>query len=271
MSAFQKVLAEHGIDSVACATVCQNDAARLVRQAVADGKFDLLIVNGGDGTINESLQEIVGNDLPIAIWPGGTANVLAKDLGLSFRIKRLAKVIANGRTQRVSVGRAGSRYFFLMAGIGLDASIVNRVNRLLKRQLGLFAYWVAGLKHLLSWRPETFTLRIADVDYPATFASIGNAAGYGGGIKITPLARLDEQCLDICIFSTISRLQYLRYLVSCYGGKPTHQMPGVVYLKAESVEATTSTSALVQVDGELLGELPMKFQIVPNAVSLVVP
>ena len=123
----------------------------------------------------------------------------------------------------------------------------------------------------MNWRPEQFTLRVAGVDYPATFAAIGNAASYGGGIKITPLAKMDEDCLDICIFSTASRMRYLHYLISCYRGKATHQMRGVVYLKANEVHAKTAQSALVQVDGELFGQLPMHFEAIPDAVTLVVP
>jgi YegS/Rv2252/BmrU family lipid kinase len=271
IAAFQKHLGTLGIQSISEPTAAPHDAARLVRQALALGDFDLLVVHGGDGTINEALQELVGKDMPLAIWPGGTANVLARDLGLPFGARRLASVIAHGVSRRVSVGRAGKRYFFLMAGIGLDASIVKRVNYTLKRRVGLLAYWFAGFHQLMNWRPQPFTLRIAGVDYPATFAAIGNSAGYGGGLKITSLARLDEHCLDVCIFSTVSRLQYLRYLISCYSGKPTHKMPGVVYLKADQVEAITAKSALVQVDGELMGSLPMTFDVVSNAVSLVVP
>ena len=271
MQEFQKRLARLGIESVAESTAGPHDAARLVRNAATGGKFDLLVVHGGDGTINESLQELVGRDLPMAIWPGGTANVLARDLGLPFCSKRLAAVIARGISRRVTVGRAGQRYFLLMAGIGLDASIVNRLNYGLKRRVGLLAYWFAGFNQLINWQPERFTLRVAGNDYPATFAAIGNAPGYGGGMQITPLARLDENCLDVCIFSTASRLQYLRYLVSCYSGRPTHKMSGVVYLKTSEVQAVAARSALVQVDGELMGSLPMNFEIVPDAVTLVVP
>lgn len=272
VSLFQQQLATHNIDAVAEPTTGPHDATRLARAAVASGAYDLLIVHGGDGTINEVLQGMVGSNLPLAIWPGGTANVLARDLRLPFKAERAARVIARGKCQRVTVGRAGDRYFFLMAGIGLDASIVNRVNYALKRRTGLLAYWVAGVKHLFNWRPEQFTMKIAGAEYPATFAAIGNSQSYGGGIKITPLARLDEECLDVCIFSTKSRLQYLQYLVRCYTGKSTHEMPGVIYLKADQVEAASVYAPLVQVDGELLGhKLPMNFTAVPDAVTLVVP
>jgi len=136
----------------------------LVRQVLADGKFDLLVVHGGDGTINESLQEL-SERISAGDLPGGTANVLARDLGLPFGSRRLASLISRGASKRVSVGRAGKRYFFLMAGIGLDASIVKRVNYALKRRFGLLpiglpafaSYSTGGLNSLPCELPESIT------------------------------------------------------------------------------------------------------------------
>ncbi|HZS46036.1 MAG TPA: diacylglycerol kinase family protein [Blastocatellia bacterium] len=268
---FQHYLEKHGVDSVAEATTRPNEASRLARVISSNKQFDLIVINGGDGTINEVLQGMAGSSVPMAIWPGGTANVLAQDLGIPIKGEEVANLIARGKTKQVTVGRAGDRYFFLMAGIGLDASIVNRVNRAVKRRLGIAAYWFAGIGQLIKWRPELFTLEVAGAKYPATFATIGNTSGYGGGLKMTPLARMDEHCLDVCIFSTKSRWRYIRYLLSCYSGKQTPDMSGVVYLKAKEVHAICATSALVQVDGELVGSLPMRFEAVPDAVTLVVP
>src|SRR5262249_55600299 len=137
---FQHCLSRYGVDSVAEATSGPFEASRMASAVSDSGQYDLVIVNGGDGTVTEALRGLIGTDLPMAIWPGGTENVLASDLGLPLKAEQVAKLVDDGKTKQVTVGRAGDRYFFLMAGIGLDASIVNRVNRALKRKVGLFAY-----------------------------------------------------------------------------------------------------------------------------------
>jgi len=266
---FQQLLAKRGIEADARPTCGPNDASRIVRQAAFEG-YELIIVNGGDGTINEALQGLVGTNLPLAIWPGGTANVLAHELGLPSKPEQIANIIARGRLKRVTVGRAGDRYFLLMTGIGLDASIVSRVSNKLKRYAGKIAFWVTGLNHLFTWKPEVFTVDVDGQKFPATFAAIGNSRSYGGGFKVTPLARLDEEYLDVCIFSSRSKLDYIRYLLACAVGYQV-KMKDVVYRKVKSVYVNSAHKPLVQVDGELLGRLPIKVVAVPSAVSLVVP
>ncbi|HYV04761.1 MAG TPA: diacylglycerol kinase family protein, partial [Blastocatellia bacterium] len=188
--AMQRMLDARDINSEAQATSAPGDATRLASEAIG-ANVDLVIAYGGDGTINEVIQGMAGSHVPLAIWPGGTSNVVAKDLGLPFDNQRLADVIGAGRTNRISLGKAtggsgfgvqglaftsaveGSnvtvekptailagapqtrnpelqtyeRYFLMMAGIGLDASVARGCNQRLKRRTGEFAYWVSGIKH----------------------------------------------------------------------------------------------------------------------------
>ena len=111
------------------------DATRLSAAAL-EAQADLVIVHGGDGTVNEAMQVLVGTSTPLAVWPGGTSNVLARELDLPGGIDLLADVIAAERTRRVSVGRAGERYFLLMAGVGLDADVVLSVRPMAQRLTG---------------------------------------------------------------------------------------------------------------------------------------
>ena len=102
------------------------------------------------------------------------------------------------------------RLFVLMAGIGLDASVVRGVRPRLKKRIGKGAFWISGLSHLADWKPNPFTLEIEGRSYSGTFAAIGNAPRYGGDLAITPGARLDQPEFEICIIDTLSRLRYLR-------------------------------------------------------------
>lgn len=272
VDAFRRVLSSYGVDAEPWPTTGPGAAADLTRRAVESG-VELVVASGGDGTLNEGLQGIAGSRTPLGIWPSGTANVLAREIGLPEEPDEVARVVATGLERRIAVGLAGERYFFLMAGIGLDASIVRGVNPALKSRFGEGAFWLSGLKHYVSWRPEPFTLSVEGETYEGAFAAVGNASSYGGNFSITPRARLDEALLDVCIFPTRRfALAYTRDLVACMTGDPT-RFGDVVYLKTPVVEATgdPTNQPWVQVDGELLGQLPMRFEAVPDAVTLIVP
>jgi diacylglycerol kinase (ATP) len=245
------------------------DATRLAAAAL-EARVDLVIVHGGDGTVNEAMQALVGTATPLAVWPGGTSNVLARELGLPGGIDLLADLFAAARTRRVSVGRAGERFFLLMAGVGLDADIVRGVHPGLKRLTGEGAYWMAGLRQLTDWHPVHFVLETDDGEYRATFAVVANAASYGGGLRFAPEARMDDDLLDICLFDATQRHRFARYLAAAYTGSHLG-MPGVTYVKARRAVVHGDASRFVQVDGELLGPLPVSFECVPDALSLVVP
>ena len=270
-----ELLAARGIQSEARATAGPDDATRLAREAVNNGS-DIIISYGGDGTLNEVLQGIVGTRAALAVWAGGTANVVARDLCLPTDVDRLAEVIAAGKTSRITLGLARSdaeaqgRYFFMFAGIGLDASIARKVNPKLKRRTGEFAFWVEGIKHILTWRAETFVIEIDGKKFESVFALIGNGKGYGGGFCLAPNARLEEPMFEVYIVPKRStNLAYLRDLAAVARGNPA--IKGVNIVKGRHVKANSSHEPWVEVDGELIGPLPMTFDVVPDALSVIVP
>jgi diacylglycerol kinase (ATP) len=290
------LLAARGIQAEAHATTGPDDATRLAREAVNDG-VEIIVSYGGDGTLNEVIQGMAESRVALTVWPGGTSNVVARDLEMPFAIERIADVIATGKTQRIALGLArrpsdaatrrhgdaekeqadggettfaASRYFVMMAGIGLDASIARSVNKKLKRRAGEYAYWVTGLKHLFTWPAERFTITVDEQKFESTFAIIGKGKGYGGGMTITPNARLDEALFEVYILPPLkSNLAYLRVLSACMRGKP--ETSGATMIKGRRVEANSSHAPWVEADGEVIGPLPMTFEVVPDALTLIVP
>lgn len=261
-------------------TNAPHDATRLAAKAVemAEGAEAEVIVSGGDGTINEALQGLINARVRLGIWPAGTANVLARELRLPFDAEGAAEVIARGTTRRIYAGCASEeesgarRYFFLMAGIGLDASVVERVSSRLKRRVGEGAYWASGIEHLLRWQPVPFRVEIAGQTHPATFAAVGKAAHYGGDISVTPRARLDEPAFEICVVNSQSRLRFLQLLAQGMrrDGVRHNGTGSVRYVQATRARAT-GDGVRVQVDGELIGRLPMTFEIVPAPIEVFAP
>ncbi|MDT7541355.1 MAG: hypothetical protein QOE33_1259 [Acidobacteriota bacterium] len=263
-----------GIETEVAFTRAPEDATLLAREAINEGIREI-VVSGGDGTINEALQAIVGTSARLGIFPAGTANVLARELTLHFDAERAAQVIARSATRKVHVGLAldettgARRYFILMAGIGLDASIVKRVRPRLKRRVGEAAFWFSGLSHLAGWQPIPFEVEIEGERVRATFAVVGKASRYGGDLSITPRARIDAPEFEVCIIDSHSRLRYLSLLARVMRNGTT-EARGVRFIHATRLRAT-GEGILVQTDGELIGTLPMAFEIVSDPLELIVP
>jgi len=290
---FCETLAKRGVDVEVRSTLAPHDATRLTAEAVREGA-SLVIVSGGDGTINEALQSIVGSNVELAVWPRGTANVLAHELRLPFDAVRAAEMIARGNTRAIYAGCAiregdnsdntdahaihhnnpsehnARRYFLLMAGIGLDASVVERVQPRLKRRVGKAAFWYSGLEHLTFWQPRLFKVEVDGESHDATFAAIGKAAHYGGGLSVTPRADLTKPEFEMCVVGARNRFRFLYLLAHTLraGGVPA-SVRDVRFVRATHIRATGDAS--VQADGELIGRLPMRFEIIPQPIKIVVP
>src|SRR5262249_30393712 len=184
------------------------------------------------------------------------------------------------QVQTISVGKASKanrapagdwqRYFLLMAGIGLDAAIVQSVNLGLKKQLGIGAYLAAGLDFFARFPPPPFSLTFNGQQHSSTFAVISKAASYAAWFTISPDAKLADESFKVCSFNSQSRLVYLGYALLSTLGHHIHSR-GVTYEATPQVSANSNDAALVQLDGEVVGRLPMRFEIVPAALRIVAP
>ena len=262
-------LRRHGVTAIPQIAAAAADAVRLTAAAI-QANAEMVIVHGGDGLVNEAMQALVGTPTPLAVWPGGASSVLGRELALPGGIEPLAEIIAAGRTRRVSLGRAGERYFLLMAGLGLDGDAVRAMHPNVTRVTGESAFWMAGLRQLTDWNPVQFHIEAEGTQHSATFAVVANAASYGGGMRFAPEASMDDDLLDVCLFDSTQRHRFARYLSAAATGSHLG-LPGVTYLKTRRLVAHGPASRFVHVDGELLGPLPVSFESVPAALSLVVP
>jgi YegS/Rv2252/BmrU family lipid kinase len=271
---FTRLASAEGVGVKVSHTKGPDDAARLAREAIASGATDV-VVRGGDGTVHEAVQGLVGAPARLTVWPAGTANVLAKQLEMTSAASEVARVFLRGRTKRITLGCAtqertgGRRYFFMLAGVGLDASVVSHVRPRLKRRVGEAAFWYAGLGHLAHWTPREFTVEVEGERLTATYAAVGKAPWYGGGLALTPRASLDADTFEVCVINTRSRLRYLRLLAHAVRGGAPVGTPGVTYVRASRLRC--EGEAAVQADGELIGELPMTFEVVQAGLEVVVP
>jgi diacylglycerol kinase (ATP) len=251
------------------ATERPQHATELARNAAASSA-DLVIACGGDGTIQEVASGLAHSKTPLAILPSGTANVLARELNIPRNPLDAADCIPSLTPRRIAVGRCGVDYFLLMAGVGMDAETIDQVDPLWKSRVGTPAFWYAGLRH---WSTGGFTPLsvVADgTEYRCSFIVAGRVSRYGGSLRIARQASLFSDRFDLCMFPGETRLDYLRYFAGVLSGTH-HHLHDVICTPAHTVEISSEKPVRYQLDGELKGFTPIKLNIVPDALTLLVP
>jgi diacylglycerol kinase (ATP) len=266
---FARVLREAGRQVEICPTQHAGHASDLAREAVARG-CDLVVANGGDGTMNEVLQGVAGTEATLGFWPGGTANVLAAEIGFPRQVDEVVRRVLAGRVIAATVGKANDRWFLLMAGIGLDAAVAAGVDSDLKKRFGKGAFGISALQYIWNWALPPFRVALENgEEFEARFLVAGNAHSYGGGFRLTPDAELTDPFLDLCIFSAGARFDYLKMAVAAAAGFH-RKLPGVTYRKVRKAWVAAATPVPVQLDGEVTGDLPLTLEAIPAGVRLLV-
>jgi len=251
-------------------TEAAGHATDLARQAVERGA-DLILVLGGDGTINEVVNGMAHSSAVLGVLPGGTANVFAMETRLGSRLGRAAERLIRCVERRVALGRftnsGGARHFLLMGGVGFDASIVLDVNPELKARTGKLAYWAAGFGQTLQ-RVAQFETRANGTRKQSGFTLVSRVRNYGGDLEIALGASLLNDDFEVVTFEGSHPLRYAGYLVGA-GARCLHLWPGVTRLRTNSIEC--SEDVPVQLDGEYAGRTPGRFEIVPEALNVLLP
>lgn len=270
-----QILRDSGRSVELIATPGPNRAGELAR-AAADSGCDLILASGGDGTINEAVNGIAGSDVTFGVLPGGTANVLANEIGLASRPDHAARQLLCAAPVRIALGvleRPGlpRRSFVLMAGVGLDARIVYNVDPDLKSRLGKLAYWHGGFSQF--GRPiPLFNVSVNGAEYCASFALITRVRNYGGDFEVARRVRLTDNDFEVVLFRHNRFQDFVRFL----GGVITNRLAGVEGVVIEratrvAVAATDDERIYIQTDGESMGTLPATIGIVPDALTMLIP
>ncbi len=252
-------------------TRCAGHAGVLARELL-EKPPDRLAVCGGDGTFNDVVSNLPDPPFPIALIPAGTANVLAHEVGLPFDPARAIEIAVKGPEKRVDLGLLQAREerrFLLMAGIGFDAYVVSKVPPK-KRKFGLATFYVTALRALLAYSFPEFHVLADGETIPATSCLVANCRRYGGGLVFTPDARMDDGLLDLYILQEQSKTGNLRRLYWAWRGRPGP--PGRLQRRRISrLRVEGPRGVWVQVDGELVGTLPVDVTLSRASFPLVVP
>jgi YegS/Rv2252/BmrU family lipid kinase len=260
-----------GVSPVCLTVTGPNDAHRACAGIEAECKNPLVIVAGGDGTINAVVNALSPGCATLAVLPVGTANVLALELGIGTVADGIAR-IARGDTRPLAVGLiegAGglSRRFLLMAGIGLDGDIVRGVRTWEKRLFKKGAYLLSALRCLLAWHRGRFALQADGRVLECHSLLICNGARYGGSLMLMPGADISEPVLDLFCITAESRWSYLRIVSSVLAGRPCRS-GDVTLLRAGQVEVAGDRD--IQLDGDYLGQAPVRVSTIGGFARIIV-
>ncbi|MGA8490015.1 MAG: diacylglycerol kinase family protein [Terriglobales bacterium] len=276
------VLRSAGVEASAAPTRAASDATEQTKQAIAEG-CDAVFACGGDGTVHDVLQGLVGTNVSLAIIPLGTANCLAHDLRLPLSPARAAEVSLAGKPRRIAIGRIeyqgfngkpATRYFSFIVGIGVDAHLFYKLDPLIKRRFGMIAYCAKATRLWLTHKMKNFAVGIAGEEHVEVSQLLAVRIGNFGGVlrELAPGASLDRDDLRFVLFRTSSRLAYLRYILRGLFGT-NWRVAGIELVFGTNLicRDLSDSRTLVEADGELLGTLPAEISVVPNAVTLLAP
>ena len=286
------ILRSAGVEASAAPTRAASDASDQTRQAIAAG-CDTVFACGGDGTIHDVLQGLVGTNVALAIIPLGTANSLAHDLRLPLSPADAALAALRAKPRRFAVGRIeyqdltgnrAARYFTVTVGIGVDAHLFYKLDPSAKRRFGMAAYCAKATRLWLTHKMENFAVEIEE-EGQTRRAEVSQLLAvrirdFGGVLReLAPGASLDRDDLRLVLFRTRNRLAYLRYVLRGLFGTDW-KVPGIELLHsagavcrdlASPTDAGTKLPIFVEADGELLGTLPAEISMVRDAVTLLTP
>jgi YegS/Rv2252/BmrU family lipid kinase len=283
------VLHSAGIEVKVISTESTESVETQAQQAIRGG-CDTILVCGGDGTVHQALQSMVGTSAALGVIPMGTANALAADLGLPSSPEKAAKMLLAATPVRVSVGRIfyrdregapRSRYFVVAAGVGADAFFFSQLDPRLKQRLGYTHYLIEVLR---LWATHTFPMFAAS--FIETSGSVPRMeevsqllavriSNFGGMVRnLVPGAAVHKDGLKVIAFKTRSRLRYLRFMAAVWFGRHTYsniiELVECVTVECRDLERSGEPS-FVEADGEVLGTLPVRMDVVPQALTLLIP
>lgn len=246
--------------------------ATALAAGAAERGLPLVFVCGGDGTLNEAANGLAGGDTALAPIRAGTVNIWAREMQVPRRPVDAVKAAIEGDRRHVDLGRAGERYFLLMAGYGLDGAIARRVHLGLKSHLGAATYAMAAIRESLRYRSSPVTLRFDGEEHTADVLMLvaGNTRNYAGLVEITREAQVDDGLLDVCVFQGKGALDIILHVLRTLLRRHL-QSKKVLYRKARRLEIAWAEPLPVQLDGDAYELSPTEIEIAPSALWVAVP
>jgi diacylglycerol kinase (ATP) len=254
-------------------TKASGDAERFTKQAVADG-VDIVAAYGGDGTVMEVAQGLLGSSVPLAILPGGSANLMSVELGIPKELEKAAQIAADPEspTRQVDVGLLGENYFLLRVGMGFAARKVAYADRSLKNRFGVLAYSAAAVKSIKDTKSAHYriTLDGKQVETDGVTCLIDNAGNMGiQGFQPAKDIRVDDGLLDVLLLGSKGVGNLVTSGAALLDANKSELL--IEHWQARQITIEVDPPQPVQVDGEMVGDTPVSAELLPGALKVIVP
>lgn len=268
-----QVFLPEGIDWDNSVTQEAGDATHQVVEAV-EGGVDLVAVYGGDGTVMEAANGLIGSEVPMLVLPGGTGNVFSIEIGIPQDLRAAVELAINPESEirPVDVGKCGKRHFLLRVGIGFVAEQVQLTSRELRDRYGKLAYFIAAMHALPTLEPARYNFEVdgEQLEYEGAMCLVENAGNIGlPDTSLVPDIHVDDGKLDLVVLRGIDIQTALSALSSITGGEP--QFEHLAHRQGCEFSIRSDPPQKVVVDGEPYGETPCHIQVDPGAISVLVP
>ena len=234
-------------------------------------KFDVIVAAGGDGTINEVINGI-DDKTSLGIIPLGTANIGAYEANINKNPSKVAEIILSGKIKKIHIQEANNRKFFLMTGVGYDASVVETVqsNLLLKKTLGKLLFFIISIAKLIYFKKYELKILANNKIYLANWVIVTNAKHYGGSFQLTKDTDIFEKRLITYLFINLSRFDVIKNLLKIIRKQNLEENNKVIKIISDDIFINSKSKVPIQCDGEFIGNLPLQIKNSKKTINLLV-
>jgi diacylglycerol kinase (ATP) len=266
--------AELGLEGDELASSAPGELTELAREAAA--RYDLLVVVGGDGSLNEVVNGVAGLDTELAVIPAGTGQDFGRTHGIPARFDDAVRAAVDGRTLTIDLGHAtydgGERYFANVGSVGMSGAVARRANSMSKALGGRATFYYALTREFIGWRNSEVTVTFEGGERRGLMHDVivANGRWHAGGMKLAPDARADDGVFDVVLIGDVSKLDFVTTSPKLYtGGHVGH--PRVEVVRTASVTVAAARPLPIEVEGEPVGTTPARVEIVPPSLRRRVP
>jgi diacylglycerol kinase (ATP) len=252
-------------------TTTHTGEARLMARRGVDEGFEKIVAAGGDGTINEVVNGLAGTNVTLGLLPIGTMNVFATELGLPVNnLQSCWDVIRNDSVRIVDLAQANKKFFVQLAGVGLDAQVVQETSAQLRRNFGPLSYIISAVQ-IAARKPPRLFIQSEDASIDeGSFVLVGNGRLYGGPFPFFKHAALDDGLLDVIVFKRLGYLEIIKYLQDVVFSSDI-RVPEIEYFQTRRLRVESDQSVPVELDGELVGNCPVEFSLQERSLRVLAP